>query len=292
MAQVPARMINTPKGPLTESQFRQAVANNEFAAGPGGTAAQQAIDSGSYTAPQAGTLADGSKPQTGTSGGGATAAKSTPTPSGQAGKVFASNMQQTPVGNPDAYEFAVRPDDSFSTWSQRFLRQGMANFGPGNLNPFVDQNPDALLPYQQWFYNRYGQSAGLNNMVATMLNGGDANNEGQFKGMAQKMAQGNMGPADSAGAMTNLQGLDNMIKSGNHGQGSPTQILFGNTLHDDPALVNQYALAQFSGMGGPLLATMARRLNSLQQEYTGSVKGQGPAGGTYMDMVLKMLGAQ
>lgn len=308
------RLISVPgKGQVTETQFRSMVQNNEISAGPGGSAAQKAIDSGSYSDPYAGGQ-NGS--QNTSSPYVSTTSASTPTgapgtapgTTGNAAQAAANNMGAAnpgtsfggimPSGNADARTenvYALRNNDDPVSWAKRVFAQGTADNGQPALNPYLDQNPLANSPYARWYQDRYGVAAPTNALVAAEL--GNQAPTSTYTSDQMKTMQGNgqMGPGNMADATSNLRGLQGMLQDyAGGGKGlSTTQNLFAGQLMNDPQLSSQAITSQLQGAtGGWGMGYLTNALSNLATHYYNDPANMGPQGskGSFLKQALSMIG--
>ena len=297
------RLINVPgKGQVTETQFRQMVANNEIAAGPGGTAAQRAIDSGSYADPYTGNSNAGSSNSSSSTVNGVNQS------GGNAAQVAANNMGEARPGTnfgsimgggADARTenvYALRNNDDPTSWARRVFAQGTADFGDKNLNPYLSQNPLANSPFARWFQDRYGLAAPTNALVAAELGNQAPTStytQDQMKSMAGNASA--TGPGTMSGAIGNLRGLQGMLQNfaGGGSELSPTQTLFAGQLMNDPQLASQIITSQLQGAtGGWGMGYLNNMLSNLATQYYNDPANQGPqAKGSFLGQALRMMGA-
>lgn len=199
------------------------------------------------------------------------------------------------------FQYGMRPGEAFTDWAKRAFMQGTADFGPTNMNPYAAQNPAALDPYQTWFQNRYGTSAGMNDLVAKTLAGGPSGGQGDFNtggaglknDISGMMGQNQFGPTNSGQAESNISGITNLVDN-NSGLGGRSAML--DEMRQNPSLANQMVLAQYSNIGGPLMAAMSRRLQNMSSQYQAtptSQLGTNATGGvaSYWDMIQKAIQA-
>ncbi len=225
------------------------------------------------------------------------AAAATPTsatPTTASGNTNIAGSQQAATNTaatPTEYQYGMRPGESFSDWAARSFKQGTADFGPASMNPYQDQNPAALNPYQQWFQSRYGTSAGMNDLVAKTLGGGDfaSGGVGLRSDYQNMMGNNSFGPTTSAGAASNLKGIAGMVDQPHTGS-DLGRVAMLDAMQKDPNLANQFVLSQESNIGGPLMGYLAQRLNSMSAEYgnKGTPEAMG-SGTSYWDMISKLL---
>jgi hypothetical protein len=312
------RLINVPgKGQVTETQFRSMVQNNEISAGPGGSAAQRAIDSGSYSDPYAGGQngsQNTSTPYASTqSGGGSSSTASgsngtAPGTNGSAAAQAANNMGAANPGtnfggilgsgNADSRTenvYALRNNDDPVSWAKRVFAQGTADNGQAALNPYLDQNPLANSPYARWYQDRYGVAAPTNALVAAEL--GNQSPTSTYTSDQMKSMQGNgqFGPGNMADATSNLRGLQGMLQNyAGGGKGlSTTQNLFAGQLMNDPQLSSQAVTSQLQGAtGGWGMGYLTNALSNLATHYYNDPSQQGPQSpkGSFLKQALQMIG--
>lgn len=191
--------------------------------------------------------------------------------------------------------YGLRSTDDPTTWAKRAFAQGTADFGPASMNPYLSQNSNANGPFQTWFQNRYGTAAPTNALVASELTGADpsaANMQGQMSSM---MAGGAGGPATSAEAKTNLQGMNSLLNNfaTNKSANNSNQNLFAGDLVNDPQLASQIITSQLQGStGGWGMNYLGNQLSNLATQYYNDPANYGPQSpsGTYYNQALKMIG--
>lgn len=300
------RLINVPgRGQMRESEFRSAVQNGSIAAGPSGSAMNDALNSGTYTDPYAGgnqqsqpAAAPKTQGNTGTNGAGATG--------GSAANQAASTMQANDttstfgsgMGGGDARNenvYGLRNNDDPTSWARRVFAQGTADFGNKSLNPYLDQNPMANSPFAQWYQSRYGTAAPTNALVASEISG-QAPTAGAMQGAMQTAQQGGgPGAPTMAGAQSNLQQLNQMVNNKAAGTGNlnTSQGLFAGQLMNDPQLASQIITSQLQGgTGGWGMGFLGNSLSNLATHYYNDPGNQGPQSpnGTFLNQAMKMMG--
>lgn len=298
------RLINVPgKGQVTETQFRQMVQNNEIAAGPGGSAAQGAIDSGSYSDPYTGNSSAGSSNSSSNSVKGTNQATSSGNPLAAAANNMGAANPGTNFGNLSGggadprteNVYALRNNDDPTSWARRVFAQGTADFGPSSLNPYLSQNPLANSPFSRWYQDRYGLAAPTNALVAAELSNQSPTStytQNQMKSMGGN--PGSLGPGDMNAATSNLRGLQGMLQNfAGGGSGlSPTQTLFAGQLMNDPQLASQIITGQMQGAtGGWGMSYLSNMLSNLATQYYNDPSQQGPqAKGSFLGQAMRMMG--
>lgn len=304
------RLINVPgKGQVTETQFRNMVQNNEIAAGPGGSAAQAAIDSGSYSDPYSGNSSAGSGSSNSSSnsstvkGTNQAAGTNSGNPLAAAANNMGSANPGTNFGNlsgggADARTenvYALRNNDDPTSWARRVFAQGTADFGPSSLNPYLAQNPLANSPFSRWYQDRYGLAAPTNALVGAELTNQAPTStytQDQMKSMGGN--PGSLGPGTIGQATGNLRGLQGMLQNfAGGGSGlSPTQTLFAGQLMNDPQLASQIITGQMQGAtGGWGMSYLSNMLSNLATQYYNDPANQGPQSkGSFLGQAMKMMG--
>lgn len=299
------RIISVPgKGDVTETQFRQMVANNEISAGPGGSAAQAAIDSGTYGDPNQSSN-QSSNTVKNTNASSSSNQNSNQNPAAAAANNMAAanpgtnfgNLAGTPGADPRTENvYALRNNDDPTSWARRVFAQGTADYGDKSMNPYLSQNPLANSPFTKWAQDRYGLSAPTNSLVAAELSNQAPTAtymQGQMKNAATNPAAS--GPGDMGSAIGNLRNVQSMLQNYAGGASglSPTQNLFAGQLMQDPQLASQIITGQLQGAtGGWGMGYLSNMLSNLATQYYNDPANQGPqAKGSFMGQALKMMGA-
>ena len=283
-----AGQVRLPDGrTVSADQFRTMVQNNEIAAGPGGSAAQSALDSGTYQDPYANQSSHTNSSSNNNSGGSAATQA--------ANNMAASGTNGVPAGARDENVYGLRDNDDPVSWARRVFAQGTADFGNKSLNPYLSQNPLANSPFARWYQGRYGLSAPTNSMVAAELSG-QAPTGDYIKNQMQSAAGGNgLNGPNMAGAQANLQQLNQVLQKQAAGGGglNPSQTLFAGQLLNDPQLASQIVTGQMQGAtGGWGMGYLSNMLSNLASQYYNDPANRGPQSpnGSFLQQAMHMMG--
>jgi hypothetical protein len=297
-----ADRIRLPDGTTVSADELKAMgANNDIESGPGGTAIDQAIASGTYTAPKRSTSTGaGSNTYNTNSGGPATTGSTKADPGTNFGYGGSAKGDASTDRTRSIYE--GRPGESLDQWMGRVFRQSTRDYG-GVLSPDAD-NPLGRTPYANWFQNRYSDVVPANQLLSKLLT-----NSGMGEDFAPNM-QGSMQDffangtgrgfgTGVQGSQQNLGSLNDLLNSfaaGNQEGLSPEQVTALGGIMDDPNMAMTLVNAQLSGGIGanPLASKYIAELGKRSvSDYYDDIVGQSPdpskGQGTFLNNFLKRI---